>query len=83
MIFARVIKNHLTALKESKVAQEYHVAVMNKVTGIVGLKSTKFPAAFDGPSLWSTIKSLGNFIAYSDSNIPSIVAKVISSKQNT
>ena len=69
-------------LKESKVAQEYLVTVMNEITGIVGIKSAKFSAAFDQPSLWFTIELLGNFVANSDSNIPSIVAKAISTKQN-
>ena len=38
-------------LKEAKVVQEYHVTVMNEITGQVGLKLSKFLAAFDGPSL--------------------------------
>ena len=68
-------------LKESKVAQEYHVTVMNEITGIVGLKSAKFPGTFDGPSLWSTIESLGNFVCNLDSNVPTLVANEFASQQ--
>ena len=68
-------------LKEATVAQEYHVTVMNEITGTVGLKSSKFPSAFDGPSLWSTIESLGHYALSINKEIPSIVSDAILSKQ--
>ena len=67
-------------LKEAKVAQEYHVTVMNEITGQVSLKSAKFPAAFDGRSLWATIKSLGHYLSNMDSDVPSVVEEILATK---
>ena len=68
-------------LKEAKVVQDYHVTVMNEITSQVGLKSKKFPAVFDGPSLWSTIESLGQYVSSIDSDVAGVVERVLNSKQ--
>ena len=68
-------------LKEAKVVQEYHVTVMNEITNQVGLKSKKFPAIFDGPSLWSTIESLGQYVSGMDSDVAGVVEWILDSKQ--
>jgi len=67
--------------KEAMVAQEYHVTVLKEITRKVGQKSSKFPSTFDGPSLWSTIESLGHYAFSINKEISSIVSEAISSKQ--
>ena len=64
-------------LKETKVAQEYHVTVMNEITGKVGLKLSKFPSAFNGPSLWSTTESLGHYALSIDSEISPLSLQIL------
>ena len=64
-------------LKEATVVQEYHVTVMNKITRKGGLKSSIFPSAFDGPSLWSTFESLGHYALSINKEIPSLVSESV------
>ena len=69
-------------LKEAKVAQDYHVTVMNELTGKMGLKSSKFPSVFDGPSLWSTIETLGQYALSTNKGIPNQISEAILTQQN-
>ena len=48
----------------------------------MGLKSAKFPSAFDGPSLWSTIETLGHYTLSINKGIPSLVSEAILTKQS-
>ena len=70
-------------LKEASVAQEYHVTVINELTGKVGLKSAKFPKVFDGPSVWSTIESLGHYALSIKLEIPRVVSESVLANQRT
>ena len=55
---------------------------MNEITGKVGLKSAKFPSTFDGPSLWSTIETLGQYALSTNKGIPNQISEAILTQQN-
>ena len=67
-------------IKDVQVSQSYHSSLFKEVIGTIGLKSSQFPQIFDGPTLWATVESLGQYALSYDAKIASSVEGIVTRK---